>query len=74
MITRGVGLDRFAAACGVELEPFQTRVAAAVAGEQREVVVLLPRGQGKTHLLALVALHHLVTRGGRGGVLRGVFP
>ena len=63
MIARRMALDRFAAACGVTLEPFQVRVARAVAGEQREVVVLLPRGQGKTHLLALVALHHLVTVG-----------
>jgi phage terminase large subunit-like protein len=43
------------------LEPFQRRIAKAIAGPEREVVILLPRGQGKTSLLALVALHHLLT-------------
>ena len=32
-----------------------------MASGTREAVVLLPRGNGKTSLLALVALHHLVT-------------
>jgi phage terminase large subunit-like protein len=51
----------FAATCGITLEPFQKRIARAIAGPERECVVLLPRGQGKTALLALVALHHLTT-------------
>jgi len=28
---------------------------------QVEIVVLLPRGNGKTHLVAAIALHHLLT-------------
>jgi phage terminase large subunit-like protein len=51
----------FAATVGLELEPFQRRIADAINGPQRETVVLLPRGNGKTSLLAAVALHHLLT-------------
>lgn len=51
----------FAADCGLDLEPFQKRIARAIAGPERECVILLPRGAGKTALLALVALHHLLT-------------
>jgi phage terminase large subunit-like protein len=46
---------------GLELEPFQRRIAKAISGSQRETVVLIPRGNGKTHLLAAIALHHLLT-------------
>jgi phage terminase large subunit-like protein len=45
----------------LELEPFQRRIARAAAGAQRELVVLLPRGNGKTSLVAAIALWHLVT-------------
>src|SRR4051812_46034935 len=55
------GLDGFAADCGLALEPFQKRIAKAIAGPEREVVVLLPRGNSKTSLTALLALRHLVT-------------
>ena len=50
----------FAERCGVRLEPFQRpdrgrcRAGAGVRGA-------VARGHGKTHLLALIALHHLVT-------------
>jgi phage terminase large subunit-like protein len=54
-------LDLFASACGLELERFQRRIAKAMHGPERECVVLVARGQGKTHLSAIVALHHLVT-------------
>ncbi len=54
-------LEAFADDCDVELEPFQRRILRAIASGTREVVVLLPRGNGKTSLAALVALHHLVT-------------
>jgi phage terminase large subunit-like protein len=37
------------------------RIAKAAAGPEREFVALLPRGQGKTTLLAAIALHHLIT-------------
>ena len=46
---------------GLHLEPFQKRIAGAAAGPERELVVLLPRGQGKTTLMAAIALHHLIT-------------
>jgi phage terminase large subunit-like protein len=45
----------------LRLEPFQMRIASAIAGPEREVVALLPRGQGKTTLLSAIALHHLLT-------------
>jgi phage terminase large subunit-like protein len=51
----------FAADCGLELEPFQRRVARALCSDVEEVVVLLPRGNGKTTLLAAYALWHLLT-------------
>jgi phage terminase large subunit-like protein len=54
-------VGRFAKYCGVELEPFQRRITAAAAGPERELAVLIPRGNGKTMLSALIALHHLVT-------------
>jgi phage terminase large subunit-like protein len=53
--------EGFAATCGITIEPFQKRIVRAVSGAERECVVLLPRGQGKTALLALVALSHLIT-------------
>jgi phage terminase large subunit-like protein len=54
-------LEDFAEDCGLDLEPFQRRILQAVTSGTREVVVLLPRGNGKTALAALLALHHLVT-------------
>jgi len=55
------GFVDLARRAGVQLEPFQKRIARAVLDGPREVLVLLPRGQGKTYLQALVALHHLLT-------------
>src|SRR5205809_7221224 len=52
---------QFCERIGLRLEPFQRRIARAVAGPEREVVIVLPRGQGKTTLLAAIALHHLLT-------------
>jgi phage terminase large subunit-like protein len=49
---------------GLRLEPFQRRITAAAAGPERELVVLLPRGNGKTSLQAAYALHHLIARPG----------
>lgn len=55
------GFLNFAAALDVELHPFQRKITRAVFGDAREVVVVIPRGNGKTSLCALIALHHLVT-------------
>jgi len=44
-----------------ELEPFQRRIGAAAFAPERELVVLLPRGNGKTTLMAALAVHHLLT-------------
>src|SRR4051812_33380604 len=60
-MTAITALESFAEDCGLELESFQRRVLRAVASGTREVAVLLPRGNGKTSLMALVAVHHLVT-------------
>ncbi len=53
--------ESFCERIGLSLEPFQRRIAKAAAGPERELVVLLPRGNGKTTLLAALALYHLVT-------------
>ncbi|HEV8053846.1 MAG TPA: terminase large subunit, partial [Candidatus Limnocylindrales bacterium] len=54
------GLEALCQHVGLRLEPFQKRIAAAAAGPEREFVALLPRGQGKTSLIAALALHHLL--------------
>jgi phage terminase large subunit-like protein len=46
---------------GLHPEAFQKRIAKAARGDERELVVLIPRGNGKTTLLAALALHHLIT-------------
>ena len=51
----------FAASVGLPLEPFQKRIARAIAGPEREIVISTPRGDGKTSLAAVCALFHLVT-------------
>jgi phage terminase large subunit-like protein len=56
--------ERFAGDCGIELEPFQHRASRAIAGPEREIVLSTPRGQGKTSIAAIHALHHLVTTEG----------
>ncbi|MDQ3678645.1 MAG: hypothetical protein M3401_17910, partial [Actinomycetota bacterium] len=56
-----VDLTTFCAQVGLQLEPFQRRIVRAANGPERELLVLLPRGQGKTTLLAALALHHLLT-------------
>jgi phage terminase large subunit-like protein len=54
------GFADFCAQIGLELEPFQRRIAKAAAGPEREFVALLPRGQGKSTLLAAIAVDHLL--------------
>lgn len=53
--------DHFCRGVGLHLEPYQRRIAKAATGPEHELVVLLPRGNGKTTLLAALALWHLVT-------------
>jgi phage terminase large subunit-like protein len=53
--------EPFCERVGLHLESFQKKIATAAAGTEREFVALLPRGQGKTTLLAAIALHHLIT-------------
>jgi phage terminase large subunit-like protein len=56
-------MDGFRGMCnriGLELEPFQRRIVRAFRDCELELVVLLPKGQGKTTLLAALALHHLI--------------
>ena len=45
---------------GLDLEPFQRRIGRALTSDVEEVVVLLPRGNGKTTLIAAFALWHLI--------------
>jgi phage terminase large subunit-like protein len=57
-------MDAFANFCkliGLDLEPFQTLIAKAAAGDEREFVGLLPRGNGKSTLLAAIGVHHLLS-------------
>lgn len=44
-----------------ELEKFQREIATDVMSGVREVLVLIPKGNAKTTLLAGIALHHLLT-------------
>jgi phage terminase large subunit-like protein len=46
---------------GLELEPFQRTIATAARGPERELAVLMPRGCGKTSLVAALGLHRLIT-------------
>jgi phage terminase large subunit-like protein len=55
------GFLRFAEAVGLRLEPFQRKIARTLFAGQRETLVLLPRGNGKSTLLGAVAVHHLLT-------------
>ena len=47
--------------CGLELEPFQHVIAAEIFTARRELLISLPRGQGKTSLLAALALFKLLS-------------
>jgi phage terminase large subunit-like protein len=46
---------------GYPLEPFQRKIVAACFGGEPEALILLPRGNGKSTLLAALAVHHLLT-------------
>jgi phage terminase large subunit-like protein len=55
------GFARFCGQIDYRLEPFQRKIARAAFGSQHELVVLLPRGNGKTTLLAALAVHHVLS-------------
>lgn len=52
---------KFGALVGIKVEPFQEQIVREIFSGREEVVVLLPRGNGKTALMSLVSLHHLCT-------------
>ena len=58
-------LGRFRRFCGdvldLDLEPFQVRISREVFSDRRETLVLLPRGNGKSTLLAAIGLWHLLS-------------
>jgi len=51
---------RFADRVGYRLEPFQKRIVQAYFGAERELAVVLPKGNAKSSLAALLAVHHLL--------------
>jgi hypothetical protein len=58
-------LARFKRFCAeildLRLEPFQVKIAHEVFSDRRETLVLLPRGNGKSTLLAAIGLWHLLS-------------
>ena len=60
---RTLGWVSFADFCigvGLKLAPFQRKIVKAILGPQRETLVLLPRGNGKSTLLGAFAVWHLL--------------
>src|SRR5918995_2543537 len=55
------GFESFCELLEQPLEPYMRRIARAFFGKSREIVAILPRGNAKTQLAALLALHHLIT-------------
>jgi phage terminase large subunit-like protein len=55
------GFYAFAAAVGLQLEPFQRRIVRMVLDGEPESLVLLSRGAGKSTLVGALAVHHLLT-------------
>ena len=53
--------QRFCGLIGLPLEPFQEQIAAEAFADARELLVLIPRGNGKTTICAALALFHLLT-------------
>lgn len=65
MNSRLSSADRFAVFaerfCGLRLEPFQREIVAEVFSGRRELLVLLPRGCGKTTLFAAIGVFSLLS-------------
>ncbi len=55
------GLLELARALDIDTAPHQRQIARAALGRERQVCVVIPRGNYKTTTMALVALHHLLT-------------
>jgi phage terminase large subunit-like protein len=55
------GFLKFAETVGLGLEPFHRQIARAFFAGERTLLVLLPKGNGKSTLVAALALHHLLT-------------
>ena len=55
------GLVEFCKLIGEPLAPYQRRIARAYFGPAREVAAILPRGNAKTTVAALIGLHHLLS-------------
>src|SRR5688572_16616910 len=55
------GFTRFCALIGEPLQPHERRIARAHFGPAPEVCAVLPRGNRKTTLAALLGVHHLLT-------------
>src|SRR3954462_6259930 len=58
------GFTRFCALIGEPLQPHERRIARAHFGPAPEVCAVLPRGNRKTTLAALLGVHHLLTAPG----------
>jgi phage terminase large subunit-like protein len=55
------GFYKFAAEVGLDLEPFQRKIVRAAFGPQRETLILVARGNGKSRLVGCLAVFHLLT-------------
>lgn len=55
------GFTAFAARVGLDLERFQRSIVTAAFAAEHELLVLLPRGNGKSRLVGTLAVHHLLT-------------
>jgi phage terminase large subunit-like protein len=53
--------NRFCAQIGLELEPYQKKISTAAFSPERELAVIIGRGNAKTTLGAALAVHHLLT-------------
>lgn len=55
------GLLSFCESIGEPLAPYQKRIARCYFGPEREMAAILPRGNAKTTLAALIGVHHLLS-------------
>jgi phage terminase large subunit-like protein len=58
---RRLSFGQFCRAVGFPIKPFQRRIVKAISGPEREALILIARGQGKTTLLGTYAVFHLLT-------------